>query len=462
VRNVVVLVVAGIAIAGCGGGGSGSSTDTTVSEPEGGTSATTGAAEPQPTTSAVDTSNDQAVAESAVLVLSDFEPGWRGQPADDEESPLDCARLDEGRTARAESQDFERDQEQVSSTAVVYETEEAAAAAFAVFSDPETEACFRDGFDKLVREGAKDDPTLADAEITTTLGRVSADPVGDENVVYQAEVTVGPFAFLAEIEAARIGRSIATVNTFGFGSALAGRTEYTSLVADRLSAGLAGEPVDGGSASGTTTPPTTVGEKGSASDLTVESGFSSKVDSIGTRYTSAGATVTNGATQSACSVSVQFNLKDAAGATIDTATETIDLIPAGSTAIVAPLQIGFDKGEPSAMEVGVVKVDKFINGADFDDCEAFSMAKGVPVQVLSPAIVRDQFFAKVQGQLQNTSSELVETSFIDCIFRAGGAIVGGESTASLDPIPAGGTVAFSLSASFVPDNADSVECQAVA
>jgi hypothetical protein len=114
------------------------------------------------------------------------------------------------------------------------------------------------------------------------------------------------------------------------------------------------------------------------------------------------------------------------------------------------------------MEVGVVKVDRFIDGADFDDCEAFSMARGVPVQVLSPAIVRGQFFATVHGQLQNASSELVETSFIDCIFRAGGAIVGGESTASLDPIPAGGTVAFTVSASFVPASADSVECQAIA
>jgi hypothetical protein len=213
-------------------------------------------------------------------------------------------------------------------------------------------------------------------------------------------------------------------------------------------------------AAATTEAATTAGPGGKDS-LTVESGFSTAANS-GTQHTSSGAVVTNGGGKSACGVQVQFNLLDAAGTTIDTGTETIDIIPAGATAIVAPTILGFDKGVPASLNVAVVKVDDFVGGTTLNDCDGFTILKGIPVEVVSPTIDRAQFASGIKGQLMNSSTELVETAYIDCVYRAGGVVVGGESTASLDPIPPGGSVAFSAGLGLVPDTADAVECQAMA
>jgi hypothetical protein len=210
-----------------------------------------------------------------------------------------------------------------------------------------------------------------------------------------------------------------------------------------------------------TTAAATTAVPGGKDSLTVESGFSTAANS-GSQQTSSGAVVTNGGGKSACGVQVQFNLLDAAGTTIDTGTETIEIIPAGATAIVAPTILGFNKGVPASLNVAVVKVDDFVGGTTLNDCDGFTILKGIPVEVVSPTIDRAQFASGIKGQLMNSSTDLVETAYIDCVYRAGGVVVGGESTASLDPIPPGGSVAFSAGLGLVPDTADAVECQAMA
>ena len=72
------------------------------------------------------------------------------------------------------------------------------------------------------------------------------------------------------------------------------------------------------------------GETPTVDALTLESGFASGVSSLGTRFTSAGAVVTNTSAQRACRVKVEFAMLDAAGAVLDTKSESVPFIAAGA------------------------------------------------------------------------------------------------------------------------------------
>ena len=128
----------------------------------------------------------------------------------------------------------------------------------------------------------------------------------------------------------------------------------------------------------TTTEPRTTTEAEQPKDLTVESGFSSAVNSINT--TSVGALLTNpNATLALYDVSVVFNLLDASGATIDTDTTQVPYIPAASTVPVAPLLIGFDNPtEPTAVDVNVTGT--FEEDTGWAGVE-FPMSDGIDLEV---------------------------------------------------------------------------------
>jgi hypothetical protein len=199
--------------------------------------------------------------------------------------------------------------------------------------------------------------------------------------------------------------------------------------------------------------------------LNVVSGYSSQLDSIGTRYSSAASVITNPRkTEAACDVSVTFNLKDATGGVMDTQTADVPWIPAGGRVLVAPLQIGFEaKTAPSGLGVTTI-VDHYAATKDISGCGGFSINNGIPMQVVSAAIENDQYGDRtVKGQVKNPTKEVVKDPSVTCVYRGRGALLGGTATSIMDPIPPGGTIAFEpATSSDIPKDADSVECQVTA
>ena len=195
-------------------------------------------------------------------------------------------------------------------------------------------------------------------------------------------------------------------------------------------------------------------------NLLVESGFTTISQSDGRLLTTAGAVVTNpSADEAACGVTVSFNLVDGAGKVLDTETVgPMDWIPASGTAIVSSFLLGYDiTAEPTTMNVFAV-ANAFIATPDLIGCENFDLTSGVTLEVADVTIDQSGLLEYVNGQVTNQTDQLVETAIVDCVVRAAGVIVGGEQS-FVDPIPAGGTIAFSVeSLEFIPDNADSADC----
>lgn len=204
--------------------------------------------------------------------------------------------------------------------------------------------------------------------------------------------------------------------------------------------------------------PTTEPEK--ELDLTVESGMTSATNSIETRYTSAGALVTNpNKGLAAYNVDVLFNLKDAGGTVLDSDSSTVSYIAPGATVPVVPLQIGFDLAtEPASLEVvvtGDLSEDKGWEGVDF------MMGEGIELEVTGAAITPGSYGNELTAQIKNPSTDtVVKLATWDCVLKSGGKVVGGESSGISDSIPPGVTVALNASMS-LDVKADEIICQAI-
>lgn len=191
-------------------------------------------------------------------------------------------------------------------------------------------------------------------------------------------------------------------------------------------------------------------------DFGVESGFSSGTDSIGTKYNSAGALLTNpNPDLAAYGAQVLFNLVGSGGDVLDTTTETVSYIGPGETVPVGPLQIGFDlKEKPTKLEVQVV--------GDFTDDEGPKDAFGDEMSVLAvkkTEITQSDYGRELSGQVTNQTDEVVTDANWDCVYLNGKKIVGGASSSILDPIPPGSTVQFSDSISVDDMPAKSATCR---
>lgn len=202
---------------------------------------------------------------------------------------------------------------------------------------------------------------------------------------------------------------------------------------------------------------TTEGEK----DLTVESGFSTGVNSIGTRYTSVGALVTNpNESLAAYDVSVVFNLKSASGAILDTDTANVPYVPAASTIPVAPLQIGFDVAEePASVEVNIAGT--FAKDTGWSGV-GFSMSDGIDLEVAAPSITPGDYGSTLAFTATNPGDTVAEFASWSCVFNRGGAVVGGETSSVMDPIVPSGTVRVESSLSVESITADEIVCRAYA
>ena len=195
-------------------------------------------------------------------------------------------------------------------------------------------------------------------------------------------------------------------------------------------------------------------------DLEVEQGMTSALDTIGNRYTSVGAVLTNPNTEAAYGVQVVFNLKDAAGSVIDTQNERIDYVAAGGKRLVAPAFIGFNTPtEPTSVEV-VTVVEAFAEDKGPAGSPAVLSVPQTELTVVAAAIQGNQYATKVAGQLSNPGAEVAEFSTVHCVLRAGGILVGGVFGGVGAPLVPGGTVAFDALVSTLPAGADAVECQA--
>lgn len=126
-----------------------------------------------------------------------------------------------------------------------------------------------------------------------------------------------------------------------------------------------------------------------------------------------------------------------------------------------PLLIGHDITEdPTGLDVSVVSVDTFVDSSAFADCQAITMVQGLALTVEEATV--DLSGSSIRGRVTNPGSDVVKTAYIDCVLRAGSQIVGGESTALLDPIAPGATIAFQISAFYLPELVDAAECQVIA
>ncbi len=194
--------------------------------------------------------------------------------------------------------------------------------------------------------------------------------------------------------------------------------------------------------------------------VTVESGFSTGVSDLGTRYTSAGAVVTNTSDQTACGIEIEFDLLDATGASIDSRTETLLVAGAGAWVPVVPKAIGAGKdAEPTSLKVAVLSVKSYSASETCDGTS--SVALGVALPAADAALDADLKY--ITAAVSNPTDAAVEKSTVDCAMRdAGGAIVGGEQKAINDPIEAGASLDVKVRILWAPPTAAAVECNATA
>jgi hypothetical protein len=189
-------------------------------------------------------------------------------------------------------------------------------------------------------------------------------------------------------------------------------------------------------------------------ELSIESGFTPNTER---GVVSAAALVTNNGDRTVCGVEIQFTILNSAGTPVDTETSRVSLIPAGQTVGVSPLQIGYQVADPASMEVSVVGVEDQIDSDVLADCSGFYLEDGIKVEVLNPVLTRN-LGVSIDGQLSNPSDLAVDQTFITCVLKLAGKVVGGESSMSLDPIAPGGTIAFSLGFITYEGEADEILC----
>ncbi len=192
-------------------------------------------------------------------------------------------------------------------------------------------------------------------------------------------------------------------------------------------------------------------------DLEVRHGFSTGINSIDTRYTSAGALVTNpNESQAAYDVQILFNLIGPDGTVLDSSSETVYYIAPGETVPSAPLQIGFDLDvEPTELEVqatGEFREDDGPQGLFGGDMHILEFVSG--------ELTASDFGTELDAQVRNTSDEVAEFASWTCVYQQGGEIVGGDTSAITDRIPPGTTVQFGTSVS-LDIQADDIQCRIV-
>ena len=187
--------------------------------------------------------SDEAIAEAAVLKLSDFEPGWRVDDEDEDENEddeeLDCPGLDkfeDDDAPSAESEDFTQDQSFVSNVVMIGEDEEEAKELLGLVSQDEIIECLRDELQTMFEE----EPDFGEDfdDVSSEVGELSVGDFGDDaaglQFVFSLEGDIS-LEFYMDLIFVRRGRAVSMfVFVDLFSPAAAERNYLIEAVDDRL------------------------------------------------------------------------------------------------------------------------------------------------------------------------------------------------------------------------------------
>lgn len=254
IRMSVVLVVA-LALAACGGGDDDVGDAATAPAPAASSEVEASEEPDDPedqeasgAAGATDAAGDQAIAEEAVLQLSDFGPGWRADEAEEEEDEGDIDECEgfekfaDDEIPSADSKTFVRDEAEVESSVAVVATEAEAEEFMRLLVSDSTATCLRRVLQEAVEEGLVKDPDLSAQfdGVSAELGALSVDPYGDEAAGYQAQLTFEGEAELDlffDLVIVRQGRALALFSFFDVFAPFADdRAPLVGAVVDRLEA----------------------------------------------------------------------------------------------------------------------------------------------------------------------------------------------------------------------------------
>jgi hypothetical protein len=180
-RGLLFLAFATVFLAGCGGGGSDGAAATATATG----AASTTAAETAPVTK----DEAEALSKSMLLRLSDFPPGWRAEPSDDQGSCAGIDRLTDRYDVltKADSDDFAQgDSTQVASSAGLFNDEATARDGLNYLEASIQSKRFRDCLNGYFRKQADEDVTFGDVHV----GQVSFPTLADRSSAWEVVVPV--------------------------------------------------------------------------------------------------------------------------------------------------------------------------------------------------------------------------------------------------------------------------------
>jgi hypothetical protein len=172
---------------------------------------------------------DDRIAKAGVLRLSDFGPGWRQTPSEDNFDEVQDAasdvpecktylkiRRESHSVPRRESQTFSQGENVLRNDVVVYPTEARARRALQQFRSPSVANCLRQLYPKLLAKALSESSPAQAGQIESVdadIGLQSVTPRGDEAASYSATITVVAKSGLRdhayfEDEIVRVGRAI--------------------------------------------------------------------------------------------------------------------------------------------------------------------------------------------------------------------------------------------------------------
>lgn len=206
---------------------------------------------------AASTGDDQSIAESALLQLSDFPDGWQEQPPDEDEVDdtesqqriADCIGVDYeriyGEDADADSPTFASPEgAEVSNSAGVEASEEEAAFAFETLSSDTAIDCIAQEFQNFLAERA---PTDGVEVGEVSINRMSFADQGEESAAYRVTVPLvangQEVDVYVDIVVARVGRGGVTVQALSIFEPFPTEdlARYTEIAVDRLTQALGEE-----------------------------------------------------------------------------------------------------------------------------------------------------------------------------------------------------------------------------
>jgi hypothetical protein len=254
-------------------------------------------------------------------------------------------------------------------------------------------------------------------------------------------------------------RLLAVATTLTLAAGCGGSDSTANSTATTDAAGAATTAAGTADTADTAAPSTdATGPAPTADALTVESGFSTGLSSLGTRFTSVGAVVTNTSDRTACGVQVEFTILDAKGTALETQTRTVHVAAPKAAVPVVPNAMGGGKpDEPTKLDVKVVGVDSFATG---DTCD---VAAASSVTLATTGVTVDADLKYIRGTVSNPTAAPTGSTAMDCVLRAAdGTIAGGDKKTIVDPIAPGAEVAFKLRLLWAPPTATAADCNATA